>query len=376
VQPLESVIDRTGFRWAELTWESGELVALRVPGAMLHRASLDHPLLGRAALVTTEAGEPLTVMSAIDWARPTEIPAIAEPGRLPAGAGGVILNVLALLAVSDRSRTTALDHRTGVADRRRSGELVHSVSDRSRTNSDLTALRYAGPWPTSALYQSLMRSFRTTASEAEFAARAMERALSGARDVLPFEFFPAPHERIAIARGHVEIRDGLERAVIDGIGYARDGGVTRLVGDRAEVWFGDERWAEVATFAADGSLVDGPHPIPACTSDAVGKAFPPALREAIAELVAEAVPAPLAAAARARVTTGPITWADLGARAARREGEGFAVHAALWQRLAPQGLARVALAIAEALVPVVTVAAARDVALMSPLSAGGAMVKP
>ena len=367
MQRLESVTDRTGHRWAELTWsEVGELLALRVPGATVHRASLEHPVLGAVAPITNEHGDLLTVMSAIDWARPTQIPAIAEPGRLPAGAGGVILNVLALLAPAP--------------------------------------LRYAGPWPTNALYQSLLRSFTTTASEAEFTAGGIE----------PFEFVPAPHERIAIAGGHVEIRNGLERAVIDGVAYGRDGGVARLVGDRkphergarsnpegiaevdrkphvrgarsnpegsaevdhAEVWFGDSPWAEVATFAADGRLLAGPHPLPACTSDALGKAFPAELREAIADLVAEAVPAPLADAARAAVIRGPIVWADLGARAARRDKGGFAVHGALWERLAPSGLARVALAIAEALVPVVTVAVVADVGVMSPGPAGDAMVKP
>ena len=365
MQRLESVTDRTGHTWAVLTWSAvGELLALRVPGATVHRASLEHPILGAVAPITNDRGDVVTVMSAIDWARPTQIPAIAEPGRLPAGAGGVIINVLALLS------------RSGVSFHPAFGDEPNNLPDRSRTDSDLTALRYAGPWPTRALYQSLLRSFTTTASEAEFTAGGIERGLRGARDVLPFEFMPAPHERIAIARGHVEIRDGLERAVIDGVAYGRDGGVARLVGDRAEVWFGDAPWAEVATFAADGSVLAGPHPLPACTSDAVGKVFSVALREAIADLVAEAVPAPLAHAARAAVITGPIVWADLGARAARRDQDGFAVHGALWERLAPHGLARVALAIAEALVPVVTLAAVADVGVMSQGAAGEAMVKP
>lgn len=341
MQRLESITDRTGHTWATLTWsDAGELISLRVPGATVHRASLEHPLLGTVAPITNDRGEQVTVMSAVDWARPIQIPAIAEPGRLPSGAGAVIINVLALLA------------------------------------RDLVALRYAGPWPTSALYHALLRSFTTTASEAEFTAGGLERALRGAHGELPFAFVPAPHERVAIARGHVELRDGLERAVIDGVAYARDHGVARLVGERAEVWFGDAPWAEIATFAPDGRLVAGPHPLPACTSGTVGKAFPAPLREAIADLVAEVVPAPLAEAARAMVIRGPIAWADLGARAARRTSDGFAVHAALWERLAASGLARIALAIAEALAPVVAVALVADVAVMSPYAAGAAMVKP
>src|SRR6185369_8290223 len=100
-------------------------------------------------------------------------------------------------------------------------------------------------------------------------------------------------------------------------------------------WFGDAPWAHVATFASDGGLVDGPHPLPASTSDVLGVAFPPALAGALAELVADAVPAPLAADARRWLTARPIHWADLGARAAAATPGGFAVHAALWERIGP-----------------------------------------
>jgi hypothetical protein len=97
------------------------------------------------------------------------------------------------------------------------------------------------------------------------------------------------------------------------------------------------------------------------TSDVIGVPFPPALAEALAELVAEAVPAPLAADARRWLTTHPIRWADLGARAAATTADGFAVHAALWQRIGPLGLGRLALALAEALAPVVTTAVVAEI---------------
>jgi hypothetical protein len=57
-----------------------------------------------------------------------------------------------------------------------------------------------------------------------------------------------------------------------------------------------------------------------------------------------------------------VCWADLGARAARElpgNGAGFVVHAALWDRIAPLGLGRLALALAEALAPVVAAAVVR-----------------
>lgn len=349
---LWRVTDRTGACHAELTWSrtADRLVRLVVDGAIVDGAVFCHPLLGDAHAV----GD--TAMTAVDWAYPAEIPAIAEPGRLPLGAGSAILNTLALLARSAGS----------------------------------AALRYAGPYPTTALWRSLARSFRTSADEATFTAGALDRAVRVARDPVPVDFAPAPHERLAIPGGFVELRDGVERAVIGGVGYEPGGSPARLVavagtdevgaagsagqagsadraggpagGPRCEIWFGDACYAHVATLAADGSLAAGPHPIPACTSRVVGREFPGPLRDALAEVVADAVAAPLAADARALCAAGSLRWADLGARAARELPDGFAVHAALWDRIAPLGLARLALALAEALGPVVAKAVVRRAA--------------
>jgi hypothetical protein len=329
---LARIVDRTGAVWAELAWREGQLVRLVMTHIVVEGAVVDHPLLGLAHIVGN------TAMSALDWARPQEIPAMAEPGRLPPGVGVAILNVIAVLA-------------------RRAG---------------VSRLRYAGPYPTAALWRSLARSFRCGADEAAFTADALTRALQVARDPIAIDFVPAPHERIAIAGGFVELRDGLERVVIDGLGYEPGGSPARLVpgADRSapdaadqaarhcEIWFGDAPYARVATLTADGQLI-ARHAIPACASAVVGRVFPDALRLAIAELVADAVIAPLAGAARAAVTGSVLRWADLGGHAARAEPDGFAVHAALWDRIAPLGLGRLALALAEALAPVVTLAVVR-----------------
>lgn len=311
---------------AELEWDGDRLVRLAVAGAVIHGDVVDDPLFGKAHVI-----EGATTMSVIDWARPTEIPAIAAPGKLAPGAGGLIMNTLALLAA-----------RAGIAE-----------------------LFYAGPYPTPALYRTLLRSFRTPASEAEFTADLVARAARVARDRLPFPFAPAPHQRVALAGGHVELRDGLERVVLAGTSFERGGSSARLVerddGIHAELWFGDAPWADVATLSAEGALLAGPHPLPACTSDVIGKEFPLALRAAIAELVAEVVPAPLADAARQRLVNEAVRWADLGARAATHTTDGFAVNAVLWERVGPHGLGRLALALAEALAPVVTTAIVAEV---------------
>ncbi len=291
---------------------------IEVGGIRIPRDVVSHPLLGDAHVIEGASG-PLTAISVLDWDRPTRIPTIAEPGRLPPGTGAALLN-----------------------------EIAHRAE-----RAGVPALRYAGPYPTPGLWRALARSFRARGDEAAFTADVLGRALRLAFDELPIDFTPAPHERIDHERGWVELRDGLERAVIDGISYDRGGSPARLVDDRAELWFGDALYAHVATFDLRGVLLAGPHAIAPLASSVIGHAFPPALRAALAELVADAVPAPLAADARALVAARPIAWADLGARAARRADAGFAVHAALWDRIAPLGLARLALALAEALAPVV-----------------------
>ena len=332
---LAGVTDRTGACHIRLRWTASadRLVSLQVDGAIVDGAVIRDPLLGDVHPV----GE--TVMTALDWVRPAEIPAILAPGRLPPGAGAAILNAIALLA----------------------------------SDAGVSALRYAGPYPTPALWRSLARSFRTDADEAAFTAGALDRAIRVARDPIAIDFVPAPHERLAIPGGFVELRERAERVVIDGVGYEPGGSPARLIdagppdtGTRCEVWFGDACHARIATLSADGSVVDGPHPVPPCTSPVIGRAFPAALREALAELIADAVPAPLAADARALCAGSALGWADLGARAAAERAGGFAVHAALWDRIAPLGLARVALAIAEALAPVVAAAVARRAAAIAP----------
>src|SRR5947199_23340 len=86
---------------------------------------------GASDLVTRD-GRPLTRLAALDWARVDRIPPLAEPARLPAGAGTAIFNLLARLAAEQ-----------GVA-----------------------VLRYDAPYPTEALFLALLESFRYVPEEA------------------------------------------------------------------------------------------------------------------------------------------------------------------------------------------------------------------
>jgi hypothetical protein len=295
---------------------------LEIGRLRISRELISHPLLGRAHVIEHE-GDAITAMSELDWDRPTRIPAIASPGKLPPGEGARLLNAIAERAIA-----------AGVA-----------------------ALRYAGPYPTPALYRTLLRSFRADGDEARFTSNLLGRikiaAFHGDPGEVPIDFAPAPHVRVDHAHGWCELRDAtIERAVIDGAGFEPDGSPGRIVDDAAEIWFGDRRYARIAQLSPGGAVVDGPHAPPACESRVIGKEFPAELRAAIAELVAEIVPVPLADDVRRMIETRAIVWADLGTRAAD-DGGGLRVHAALWEHIAPLGLARLALAIAEALAPVV-----------------------
>jgi hypothetical protein len=305
---------------------------IEVAGLAISRALVPHALLGEAHAISKD-GRVLTHMTPLDWDRPTQIPAIAAPGALPPGTGGAILNLIAERALA----------------------------------AGVSSLRYAGPYPSPALYRSLLRSFRASQDEATFTRDFIARAAQLSRDEIAVDFTPAPHRRVSHAHGTSEVRDGLERTSIDGIAYERGDGSTRLSEkgsdpiSSAEVWFGDQLYAHVASLSADGELVDGPHAIPSITSSALGQTFPPPLCAVLGELIADLVPAPLARAAEQLLSTSTIRWADLGARVARATDGGFDVHAALWERIAPHGMARVALAIAEALAPVVTSTLVRQV---------------
>ena len=299
---------------------------IAVAGLFIHREIVVHPLLGDAHVIA-HAGEPITAMSAIDWDAPARIPAVAEPRRLPPGTGTALLNEIARRA-----------ERAGVR-----------------------ALRYAGPYPTPALFASLRRSFRPLGDEETFCADVLGRALRLARDEVPVDFVPAPFERAPLPCGYVDLRDGVERAQLAGVLYDREGArgsFARLVasedGWNAELRAGDVVWARTARLDRQGALVEGPAPIPACPGPLASAAFPDELRAVLPDLIEDEVPELLRADARRLVLERPIAWADLGWRTAARAGDGFAVHAIFLALRPALGVPRLVQLLAAALADVVT----------------------
>lgn len=177
------------FRDARVRNVDGAILGILAGGA-------DHPLWGASDRIVRLApaadSELLTVCGTVNWDAVTAIPPLADPSRLPAGAGTSILNALATLAT---------DHARG-------------------------PLRYRGPYPTEQLFWALAESFRfgpapgdplatfTGAAEATFAAGEVCEA--------PLDWTAAPHERLFLDEGiYVQLREGVEKVYWEGRLYYR-----------------------------------------------------------------------------------------------------------------------------------------------------------
>jgi len=124
--------------------------------------------------------EMLTVFRALDWARLDHIPPLAEPRRLPGGAGSAVLNLLAALM----------------------------------KDQGLPRTRYRGPFPTEQLFTSLLESFRHDPTQA----LPLERFLADGG----LDWLPAPYESHQVAPWvTVQLRQGIEKVVADGVTFYR-----------------------------------------------------------------------------------------------------------------------------------------------------------
>jgi hypothetical protein len=285
--------DRHGVALSALEWRPDgrlERARVRVPDGgwitIEPRAGAPGPW-GASDLVSRH-DEPLTRLAALDWTRVDRIPPLAEPARLPAGAGSAIFNLLAALA----------------------------------REQDVEALRYDGPWPTEALFLTLLESFRFEPADAKDPCAAFA---SGA-----LTWRPAPHE-VAIEREiWVQRRERIEKIVAGGHAYYRPDwqGVRRLA-PRAVRDAGETVRASLVALgrvledhvvlAADGRVVDMPA-VPADPPEVVP--LPPVIAAGLLAIV-HATSAPalapwLAAAARElEFAWGPVE-ADLAATSATR----------------------------------------------------------
>lgn len=136
--------------------------------------------------------QPLTIFESLDYGRISHIPPLAEPARLPPGAGTTVLNLLASLLEDQR----------------------------------VERVRYRGPYPTEQLFTALLESFRYDKAVPDplglFTEGAEETALSGESREVPLDWSPAPHERsFSPKAGFVQLRNGVEKVVFNGTFYYR-----------------------------------------------------------------------------------------------------------------------------------------------------------
>ena len=283
-------LDRTGAVVAALRWDpTGGLDSAAVRTGLgewigvVPRAT-SHAAWGPSDQLWTLTGgppfarrEPLSVFEAVEWSAITHIPPLAEPARLPAGAGTAVLNLLAALA----------------------------------KDQGTPRLRYRGPYPTEALFIALLESFRFAPSGDDPLRAFADRRL---------EWVPAPHERHFTAPGLcVQLRERLEKVVLDGRTYYRHDWQTVRRHASRRVHDVDERvhcslWAlgtpieDHAVLSRSGDLIRRV-PVPPAARPAAG--IPEVVREGIAAILCATSAPALGAEIRRIVNAMPLWWAPV-----------------------------------------------------------------
>ena len=273
--------------WRVPTLTSGWLVLRKTPKI--------HPVLGPIDEICQTDGTVLTVCGQVDWANPSRIPPLWRPSILPAGAGTAILNHLA--------------------------------------NRATEPLRYQGPYPTAALYQSLLRSFRANAPVETFVERVESNTVLGRTLEPPVEFTPHPFERQSFDEVCVETRASTVDAIyIGATRYAREATTGRRVvdqGDRSVAVFelGGRRLNEIIAIGADGAPLAGPRVLAPLASTAVGRSLPKSVITALWARIGARAPRLLRPALEAMASSQDVRWGDCGVFGAAHREHFFELHA-------------------------------------------------
>jgi len=327
--------DRTGNLVASFQWRAdGALARAKCRTARgtwlgVEPGVASHPAWGRSDRVWRldpaerwASRELVTVFQSVDYGAPDFIPPLAEPARLPPGAGTAILNLLA---------TLMKDH--GVA-----------------------RVRYRGPYPTEQLFTALLECFRYDAAIVD----PLERFMDGGR----LDWLPAPFESHHEAPGvAVRLRQEIDSVTLENATFYRTGwqGIVRREPRVVRADGGRVVCSLVALgrSLADCLVLDGAgkileRPIPAADG-APGAPLAPVWHAALAELIArESAPA-LAADIGAVMRARTLAWGAVPGDLLRVDGETITLShrlrdvAGSWIREAPPGPDRAARAIQFAL---------------------------
>ncbi|HUO65820.1 MAG TPA: hypothetical protein VMT97_19040 [Terriglobales bacterium] len=245
--------------WARCRSADGRWIGVE-PGAD------EHPAWGESDRVWLLDGEepwrpvePLSVFRALDWSRLDHIPPLAEPRRLPPGAGSAVLNLLASLM----------------------------------KDQGLARARYRGPFPSEQLFTSLLESFRHDPAQT----LPLERFLADGG----LDWLPAPFESHQVAAWvTVQLRQHIDKVVADGVTFYRSEwqGIKRreprVIRDEAErvvcsLWALGGPLEDRLTLDPSGEILDAP---PARAPEVPPAPLPPVWNSALGDLISrESAPA-------------------------------------------------------------------------------------
>lgn len=258
--------------------------------------SVDDPVLGPCWSVRDPNGAELTRCSWFDLAQPTHIPALRDPAAVPSAAALPLMASIAALAL------------VGGAER----------------------LHYIGPWPTGALFDTLLANFCVDgdASDAWTAFQASQSEAFWQSEVVEpsVAFAPAPLCWRWQATGPtLGRRSVLERVWFDQRWFVRDSGVARFSVHQRSVVL--EQWLVGTKVATLGEL----DPDGVWTPDAVGlmaptpafAPFPDRLRPLVEAAIVQRAPGWAAPLLRDVLASAAIRFVDLGlveARLSSQEG--------------------------------------------------------
>ena len=309
---VRRAVDRDGNEVWSARWNGDALHTLTLyrpdrTTMVLQAEAQAHPLFHRAhALVV--AGETVANCGQTDWLEPRHIPPVDVPGALPSGAGSALLNWLA--AASVRASTGPL--------------------------------RYRGPYPTAALFDSLSHSFRVDDPPnalQRFTQNVESRSIRGSMVEVDVPFHPAPFEwHWPNERLCVQLRDGLERVYIDGRGYAlHQLGTRRLRRDEgawvAYIDLGGLPWHDVLRLDDLGAPLEEPVPRPKAPPRLLGQALPEEIAKLLTAVLQQRAPRLLAATVGAVLDGHVLRWGDTGDELARVVDGAIELHSAFGEHL-------------------------------------------
>lgn len=305
-----SIADRHGTAWVQASWEGKQLgrATFALSGArevVLRARSGVHALLGACDTLSAK-GRVQTRFSQVDWDKPAFIPAMDNPSALSPGAGSMVLNFLSTLA-GGRS------------------------------------LRYRGPYPTAALYDSICRSFEPVGEAhsalGRFTEGVEERALKGVSEEVAVDFRAHPFELLRQGEVDVFLREGVEAVTVGGRSYRGTPGGSRQIRRQgldfvAYAAIGGEPWVDLCTLNAIGECVSGPFVIPSFDHPLNGDRVPAPMVALILAEIAHAAPSLLQAPVLALEECHTWQFGDAGDENVAFRGGGFVVHSLLLDRLA------------------------------------------